>query len=83
MRQRTQHLRDEHGMVRPGRVGPTQADRDKRREDAALTNLKRKLAADLAMRVLVAQELPRLHQIPPGALLQNRCECEACGCTFV
>eukprot|EP00969_Alexandrium_andersonii_P098296 4338853-Alexandrium_andersonii.AAC.1 len=34
------------------------------------------------MRVLVAQELPRLHQIPPGALLQDRRECDACGCTF-
>eukprot|EP00969_Alexandrium_andersonii_P012469 543589-Alexandrium_andersonii.AAC.1 len=65
--------------MRPRRVGPTQEDREQRRDRVALTNLKRKLAADLAMRLVAAQELPRLHQVPAGALLLDQCECEACG----
>eukprot|EP00969_Alexandrium_andersonii_P249617 11032267-Alexandrium_andersonii.AAC.1 len=60
MRRRTRHLRDAHGATRPRRVGPTQDDREQRRDRVALTNLKRKLAADWAMRLVVAQELPRL-----------------------
>eukprot|EP00969_Alexandrium_andersonii_P094920 4192915-Alexandrium_andersonii.AAC.1 len=82
MRQRTRHLRDAHAVFRPRRVGLTQADREQRRDRVALTNLKRKLAADVATRTLMAQELPRLHQIPAGALLLNSCECEACGRCF-
>ena len=82
MRQRIRHLRDAHGVFQPRRVGLTQADREHRRVSMELTNFKRKLAADIAMRTLMAQELPRLHQIPAGALLLNDCECEACGRRF-